>query len=230
MQIPNSGFSLMQTLLVRRLYPPLAAAAPPSAAQSAKLMGRPAVPATMRPPSAAAAVPAAASGEVGQASPARVPSPPVATPEETELRGQLQKEPADVDANVKLSKLLLRAQRPAEAVDHLWPAVQAVPQEQSAPIRFQLALALSIQGQHEAAEPLLEQVLQIEPEFVECLLCLSGTQEALGKATLAVETLQRVAALKPEIKAWCDREVARIVSVPSAANGGDGSGGAGPGS
>jgi len=38
--------------------------------------------------------------------------------------------------------------------------------------RWQLALALSLQEQHEPAEALLEQVLTLEPTFAEAVLCL----------------------------------------------------------
>ena len=111
---------------------------------------------------------------------------------------------------VLLSKSLLRAKRPADAVAHLWPAVRATPQESSAPVRFQLALALALQEQHDVAEPLLEQVLQLEPEFAEALLCLCATQEALGKTGAALATLERVASLRPELASYCAQEGARL--------------------
>ena len=92
-----------------------------------------------------------------------------------------------VEAHVLLSKRLMREQRVGEAAAQLWPAVQAAPREASAPLRFQLALALSLDGQHEVAEPLLEQVLTLEPEFAEAVLCLCSVQESLGKLHDAAE-------------------------------------------
>ena len=50
-----------------------------------------------------------------------------------------------------------RERRWQEAVQYLWPLVQTFPREQSAPLRFQLALSLLQQEQHEAAETLLSQ-------------------------------------------------------------------------
>ena len=143
--------------------------------------------------------------------------------EEAECRRRLAADPSSVEAHVALSKLLLRARRPEEAVAHLWPAIQAAPREASAPLRFQLGLATALQGQHDAAEPLFEQVLTLEPTFVECLLwcarallwggmrvepaltrtprvesrSLASTQEALGKREEARQTLERAAELRP---------------------------------
>ena len=111
---------------------------------------------------------------------------------------------------MKLSKLLLRAKRPEDAVSHLWPAVQAAPQESSAPLRFQLGMAMALQEQHDVAEPLFEQVLQLEPEFAEAWLCLAATQEALGKADKAAETLDKVAELKPELADFVSKEKDRV--------------------
>ena len=73
-----------------------------------------------------------------------------------------------------LSKLFLRQGRPDEAVAHLWPAVKRAPQTESGPLRFQLALALALLNKHDVAEPLLEQVLQLEPGFVGPLRPLVG--------------------------------------------------------
>ena len=54
----------------------------------------------------------------------------------------------------------------------------------SAPLRYQLALALGVQKQFEAAEPLLEQVLELEPTFTEASLALVSVLRAQGKAAV----------------------------------------------
>lgn len=235
--IPNSSFSLVQTALVRRIYPPAAmAASPPSQHAMRRATASVAPAATVSGTSHLAPAPAAARGIAAPAPATNFGDGAISsrasgfassaagttevTAEELELRTRLTAHPLEIETHVQLSKLLLRAQRPAEAVDHLWPAVQSVPQEQSAPLRFQLALALGVQEQHEAAEPLLEQVLQLEPGFVECLLCLSGTQEALGKSKDAVATLEQVAELKAELREWCEREIVRIKEGAAAAEAG----------
>ena len=86
------------------------------------------------------------------------------TAEETALRRSIEEHGGRgelqpwVVAHVQLSKLLLRASRPTDAVAHLWPAVHDAPREASAPLRYQLALALALDKQHASAEPLLRQV------------------------------------------------------------------------
>ena len=136
--------------------------------------------------------------------------------EEAALRARLAADALDVEAHVQLSKLLLKARpsRAQEAVSHLWPAVRGTPQEASGPLRFQLGLAVAVQGQHDVAEPLFQQVLELEPTFVEALLCLAATQEALGKREAAAATLGRAAELKPELKAFAEREAQRLQPPP----------------
>ena len=181
--------------------PPAPPSAPPSAPRSASADA----PGASTPPTASAAAAAAAAT--------------AADPEEARWRARIEAEPADIAAHVALSKTLLRAKRPAEAVEHLWPAVQATPQEQSAPLRFQLAMALALQEQHDVAEPLLLQVLELEPAFAEALLCLCATQQALGKLEQAAQTLERVAALRPELKEYCEREAAVLLGQAPGADG-----------
>ena len=94
---------------------------------------------------------------------------------------------------------------------HLWPAVLAAPQEASAPIRFQLALALALQGKYDVAEPLLEQVLQLDPGFVEARICLCNVLEARGQLGRTVAALEEVRALRPDLEAWCAREIGRLL-------------------
>ena len=67
-----------------------------------------------------------------------------------------------------------------------------------------------MQEKFDVAEPLLEQVLTLEPNFVEGLLCLSNCQAALGKTDDAIKTLQRVALMRPELHDWCEREMALL--------------------
>ena len=105
---------------------------------------------------------------------------------------------------------MLRQQRAADAVDLLWPALKAVPQPASGPVRFHLALALSLQGQHEAAEALLLQVLELDPAFTHASICLSTCQQQQGKLAAAIETLQRVAQAQPDIAAWCTAQVEEL--------------------
>ena len=69
-------------------------------------------------------------------------------------------------------------------------------------MRFQLALALALQGQTDTAEPLLKQVLELEPEFAEAWICLSNCQQALGDLEGAASSLVHVASLRPEIASW----------------------------
>ena len=126
-------------------------------------------------------------------------------------RARIAADPIDVTAHVELSKLLLRAKQPVAAMAHLWPAVLAAPQEASGPIRFQLALALALQGQYDVAEPLLEQVLQLDPGFVEGRICLCNVLEARGQLGRAVAALEEVRALRPDLEAWCAREIGRLL-------------------
>ena len=126
-------------------------------------------------------------------------------------RARIAADPIDVTAHVELSKLLIRAKQPVAAMAHLWPAVLAAPQEASGPIRFQLALALALQGQYDVAEPLLEQVLQLDPGFVEGRLCLCNVLEARGQLGRAVAALEEVRALRPDLEAWCAREIGRLL-------------------
>ena len=87
-----------------------------------------------------------------------------AAAEEATLRAGVEQAAAAGDltawvvAHVELSKALLRSARAADAIAHLWPAVQDAPKEASAPLRYQLALALALDRQHASAEPLLRQV------------------------------------------------------------------------
>ena len=74
----------------------------------------------------------------------------------------------------------------------------------------QLALILALQEKFDVAEPLLEQVLQLEPSFVEGILCLASCQEALGKIDLAMKSLERASSLHPELSEWCSREISRL--------------------
>uniref|UniRef100_A0A7S3C2G9 Uncharacterized protein n=1 Tax=Haptolina ericina TaxID=156174 RepID=A0A7S3C2G9_9EUKA len=127
-----------------------------------------------------------------------------------ELREEIRLTPLHVEAHVKLSKLLLKEMRLGEAVAHLWPAIQDTPREHSAPLRFQLGLALALQQQPDAAEPLLEQVLQLEPGFVEAEICLSNCQAAQGKFASAATSLRRAAALRPEIADWCESQSVQL--------------------
>jgi hypothetical protein len=199
--IPNSAFSLAQTTIMRRFYPmPVTKAA----ARAAPATSEAARPMALTSEAVVAPLPQ------GNAPNASVEPVHGMNEEERELRGRISANPIDVEAHVQLSKTLLRTKRPADAVAHLWPAVQATPQETSGPLRFQLALALSLQEQHDVAEPLLEQVLMLEPDFVDGLLCLCATKEAQGKADEAIAALERVAALRPDLKSYCDREAARI--------------------
>ena len=128
---------------------------------------------------------------------------------------------------MELSKLLIREKRTQDAIAHLWPAVKATPVEVSAPLRFQLAIALSLQGQHSPAEHLLVQVVELEPSFVEAWICLANCYVAQGKGSDAEVTLERVvtgnlggsaaeaagetasrpAAVSPEVSAWCQRQL-----------------------
>ncbi|KAL1510128.1 hypothetical protein AB1Y20_006460 [Prymnesium parvum] len=134
------------------------------------------------------------------------------------LAEAVEKAPLDVTAHVQLSKLLLRRKQTQQAVAHLWPAVQAVPREHSGPLRFQLALALALQGQHDTAKPLLSQegglsalaVLELEPTFTEAWICLSNCQQALGELDDAAASLAHVATLRPEIAEWCNQEADKI--------------------
>lgn len=117
-----------------------------------------------------------------------------------------------------LGKLLLREQRLADAVDLLWPALKVVPQQASGPVRFHLALALSLQGQHAAAEALLQQVLEVDPAFTHASICLSSCQQQQGKLAEAIETLQRVAEAQPDIAEWCTAQMAEMRTQRAAAD------------
>ena len=128
----------------------------------------------------------------------------MAAPEEVEPAGVFDR--ARVEALVAESRELLRAKDAGGATALLWPAVQAAAREASAPLRFQLALALALEGQHEPAEALLRQVLELEPTFADAELCLANCLQALGRAAEAADALDRAAELKPELRSWCERE------------------------
>ena len=83
-----------------------------------------------------------------------------------------------VVAHVDLSKALLRTARATDAIAHLWPAVQDAPREASAPLRYQLALALALDRQHASAEPLLRQVIELEPTYTDASLALVSVLHA----------------------------------------------------
>ena len=113
-----------------------------------------------------------------------------------------------VVAHVDLSKALLRTARATDAIAHLWPAVQVrvrgrgrvgvkvlspnpnpnpnpnpdpnqdAPREASAPLRYQLALALALDRQHASAEPLLRQVIELEPTYTDASLALVSVLHA----------------------------------------------------
>ncbi len=211
--------SLAGRQLLRGPTPPIQrAASPPSPAEHAAAAA--AVPASSLSAAVSAgraAPPPISGGEAAEASARETRA------EEAAWRRRIAENVEDVQAHVSLSKSLLRRRRASEAVAHLWPAVKAVPQGHSAPIRFQLGVALSVQGQHEPAELLFEQALELEPGFTEGWLCLGSCREELGKPALAAQALERAAALRPdELGEWSSREVARLRALAEAAEGGDG--------
>ena len=56
--------------------------------------------------------------------------------------------------------------------------VQDAPREASAPLRYQLALALALDRQHASAEPLLRQVIELEPTYTDASLALVSVLHA----------------------------------------------------
>jgi hypothetical protein len=131
--IPNSAFSLLQTSLVRRtrlsrqlrgLEPLSAATSPP--VHVSRLRG-PSDGVTLAEPR-----PDVDPSSIGA-------SPPRSfTGDELVWRRRIDSDARDTEAHVKLSKMLMKEQRLDDAVAHLWPAVQAIPQEESGPVRFQV--------------------------------------------------------------------------------------------
>ena len=218
--IPNSCFSLVQTVVVRRLMPmpgmplaPGAAAAMPSSvprAQGKSLAAEPASAQVAQMDGGGVLGEAAADAAAGEAAGAAASA---MSEDEVEWRRRIAADAMDIEAHVLLSKLMLREKRPADAVDHLWPAVQAAPREASAPLRFQLGLAVALQEQHDVAQPLFRQVLELEPDFVEAWLCLASTLEQSGDAPGASEALEKAAELRPELREFVDREKARVTAA-----------------
>ena len=178
--LPHGALSLLQAAFARRAPPPLPPALRAAAAASAR-----------RPASAAATT-------------TTTPPAPQLASEVPPATGVFDR--ARVEALVAESRELLRAKDAGGATALLWPAVQAAPREASAPLRFQLALALALEGQHEPAEALLRQVLELEPTFADAELCLANCLQALGRAAEAADALDRAAELKPELRSWCERE------------------------
>ena len=178
--LPHGALSLLQAAFARRAPPPLPPALRAAAAASAR-----------RPASAAATT-------------TTTPPAPQLASEVPPATGVFDR--ARVEALVAESRELLRAKDAGGATALLWPAVQAAPREASAPLRFQLALALALEGQHEPAEALLRQVLELEPTFADAELCLANCLQALGRAAEAADALERAAELKPELRSWCERE------------------------
>jgi len=115
-----------------------------------------------------------------------------------------------MEAYLGLSRLLLRGGRFEEVVNLLWPAVQQAPREASGPLRFFLGVATAAQQQHDVAEPLFEQVLTLEPTFVEAWLSLAAAQAAQGKVGPATEALEQAATLRPELREYVEREKAAL--------------------
>ena len=111
-----------------------------------------------------------------------------------------------VVAHVELSKALLRTARAADAIAHLWPAVQDAPKEASAPLRYQLALALALDRQHASAEPLLRQVIELEPAYIDASLALVSVLHAQGKTRDALALLEQLKASQPEMAGWCEQQ------------------------
>ena len=134
---------------------------------------------------------------------------------------------------VQLSKLLLRSSRASDAIAHLWPAVQDAPKEASAPLRYQLALALALDKQPASAEPLLRQVLglssarsrlhwlpmicadrpsaprqvlELEPAYTDASLALASILHAQGKTQAALDLLDEIATSQPELASWCEQQ------------------------
>ena len=107
--------------------------------------------------------------------------------EEATLRAAVEQAVAAGDltawvvAHVDLSKALLRTARATDAIAHLWPAVQDAPREASAPLRYQLALALALDRQHASAEPLLRQVIELEPTYTDASLALVSVLHAQAR-------------------------------------------------
>ena len=205
--LPNSTFSLLQSSLLRASAR-RAAGAPATAGRAAPLARSAAASPASAPPAAPHQhQPAAA---VGSSAAASAAAPAAQSAEEQEWRRRLASNADDTEAHVALSKALLRQGRAEEAVAQLWPAVKAAPVEASGPLRFQLALALASRGQFDVAAPLLEQVLQLEPQFAEALLALTNCQAELGKLGAAMASLERVAQLRPEAREWCEREIEQL--------------------
>ena len=65
-------------------------------------------------------------------------------------------------------------------------------------------------SQEMPAEPLLRQVLELEPSFAEAWLCLSNVLEARGRLDEALATLGRAAEMRPELAAWCERQQGQL--------------------
>ena len=62
-------------------------------------------------------------------------------------------------------------------------------------------------------------MLELEPNFAEALLCLCQCHEALGQHQEAIDTLSRVAEVKPEMAGWCEREANRLADAGGAGGG-----------
>ena len=243
--LPNSLWSLAQSVAVRRtnaslslrgLTPaslasasrvPSPQTAPTVPATPAVAAAAPVVPAVVSSASVAPISPAAPAASAAPAAPAAPPAAPPAPETDAEvvsLRESIAKAEASGDlepwvvAHVQLSKRLMGSSRVADAVTHLWPAVQAAPREASGPLRFQLALALALQEQHAAAEPLLRQVLELEPSFTKASLALVSVLHAQGKTAPALELVEEIAAANPEspdLAEWCEQQAKALRGVLS---------------
>ena len=169
--------------------------------------------------SSAAGTPAAAEG----AAPSEAAS--AAAAEEAALRAGVEQAAAAgeltawVVAHVELSKALLRTARAADAIAHLWPAVQDAPKEASAPLRYQLALALALDRQHASAEPLLRQVIELEPAYIDASLALVSVLHAQGKTRDALALLEQLKASQPEMAGWCEQQAVAMRAALAAAPG-----------
>ena len=170
--IPNSTFSLAQHVLSKiiRAVPlgaPAAAGAVAAGAVGAQALAATALGRALPLPASTAALTGRLLPALGAATSLSTPALPLVAAAATAEAPISPPGEVDVVQVVARSKELLKQNLPSQAVDLLWPAVQACERAASAPLRFQLALALALQKQHGPAEELLKQVLEIEPSFAE---------------------------------------------------------------
>ena len=132
---------------------------------------------------------------------------------ESDCRQALRLRPESAWANGFLGQVLLRTERPLEAVPHLERAVSGDPAQSS--YRFLLGVARIRIGEFEAAAGELERVVRLDPTFPEALVTAARARAWAGNPEAALTLLREQAKSPPtdDQRALAD-SLERVVTSP----------------